>query len=78
MFWIEAEGLLATACGYGPEQIDAMTLPRFHRLYRYWSAHPPLHLLVDAYFRALSRKPQQQDLGELLAMAKATGGALQS
>jgi hypothetical protein len=64
--------LLATACGYGSEEIDGMTLPRFDRLCRYWSKHPPLHLLVGAYF-GFPKPERRNALGELLTMFGAGG-----
>ena len=73
---MDAEGLLATACGWSPDAIDQMTLPRFERLCRYWSAHPPLHLLVAAYLGVPAGERRKNDLGELLAMAKSNGGAI--
>lgn len=45
-----------------------MTLPRFDRLCRYWSKHPPVHLLAAAYLGVPARKPKKNDLGDLLAM----------
>ena len=67
--------MLATACGWGPDQIDAMTLPRFNRLCAYWAKHPPLHLLVGAAL-GVSARQEKADLGELLAQFKGAGGAI--
>lgn len=39
-------GRLATACGYTPDEIDALTLPQVLDLYSYWKQHPPMHELL--------------------------------
>ncbi|HWK45130.1 MAG TPA: hypothetical protein VNT30_10430 [Stellaceae bacterium] len=60
---------MATACGYTPDQIDQMTLPRFAGLTRYWNRHPPTHVLVAAYL-GIGRQHDQSGSGmaELLAL----------
>ncbi len=68
--------MLTTACGWTPDAIDQMTLPRFERLCRYWAAHPPLHVVVAAYLGVSGRERRTNDLGELLAMAKGGDGTL--
>jgi hypothetical protein len=46
--WGDIYGLIATTCGYSYPVIDAMTLFEVEELTRYWTSHPPLHLLIAA------------------------------
>jgi hypothetical protein len=47
--WCDLYGLIATTCGYSYPVIDAMTLFEVEELTRYWTSHPPLHLLIAAF-----------------------------
>jgi hypothetical protein len=47
--WGGLYGLLATACGYHPRDIDELTLFDIDDLCGYWADHPPTHVLVAAF-----------------------------
>ncbi len=53
-----------------------MTLPRFHRLCRYWASHPPIHVLLGAIVGIGKAQPRADELGDLIAMFKHTGGVI--
>jgi len=83
-FWIDTEGRLATDCGYGPEEIAAMTLPAYGRLCRFWRDNPPTRLLLAA---VIGVRPAGTDTAtgrnapspaEFAAMLRANGGRLRS
>src|SRR5262249_59972516 len=48
---------LATGCGYGYRDIDAMTLAEAGEIFAYWAENPPPHLLLQAIARLLGWAP---------------------
>ena len=40
--------------------MDHLTLPRYLALSRYWSDHPPIHLMVAAYL-GIKPRPKQSE-----------------
>ncbi len=71
--------MLATVCGYGFAEIDAMTMDQFEALCDYWRDHPPLHLLAGAYFgigKPSPRPAPANDLIRLLGADPEKGGAM--
>jgi hypothetical protein len=50
---------LAASLGWTWEQIDDMTLPRLYAFNRYWENHPPVHIMVAAYF-GIKAKPEKK------------------
>ena len=61
-------GLLATACGYSPAQIDEMDWSEWQMLSAYWADHPPPHLLIAGYFgiKPKKRAEPEDDFAEIL------------
>ena len=39
---------IIAATGWNWDQIDALTMPRYRALLRYWLTYPPAHLLLRA------------------------------
>jgi hypothetical protein len=62
---------------YVAENVD---LPRLEALNRYWKGHPPVHVMVAAYFgikpEAEASDPESQDFSALLDMGNFTEGPL--
>lgn len=71
-FWDDAYGALATVCGYDFARIDAMTLPEFETLCRYWERCPPAHVSLAAFLGTRRASPRvaarADDYAELFAL----------
>lgn len=39
---------IIAATGWDWDQVDALTMPRYRALLRYWQTYPPAHLLLRA------------------------------
>ncbi|WP_040849928.1 hypothetical protein [Nitrospirillum viridazoti] len=60
---------MAAGCGCWDEVERQFTLPRYNAMWRYWRAHPPVHLMVAAYMGIkLEAEPQQGNLSDLLTL----------
>jgi hypothetical protein len=71
--------MLATACGYSFDQIDAMTMDQFTLLCDYWRDRPPLHMLAAAYLgikQSSNRPAPAGDLIRLLGADPERGGQM--
>jgi len=63
--------------GYTHEQVDEMTIPMVEELNRYWSLHPPMHIMVADYLGYKPKaKEKQADLAEIIAMSNAMNGVM--
>lgn len=56
--------------------LEEFDLPRVHVMNEYWQSHPPVHLMVAAYF-GIKPKPkfdkkslEEQDFGQLMSQAR--------
>ena len=59
------------ACGAGSWDTVArtMTLHHYRALQRYWTRHPPTHLLIAAWLGVGPKpEPEPADLGDLIAL----------
>jgi hypothetical protein len=48
--WDALYAQIVTATGWNWGQVDALTIPRYCALLRYWREFPPTHLLLRALF----------------------------
>ncbi|MGH6980091.1 MAG: hypothetical protein ACREFC_02690 [Stellaceae bacterium] len=48
---------IVAATGWSWDQVDAMTIPRYRALKRYWEEYPPAHLLLRALAGYQRRRP---------------------
>jgi hypothetical protein len=70
--------VLATDLGYGPAEIDAMTLPRFERYMAHWKKHPTLRAILAAHFPVKTADDHAGAMGpaEFMRWCDATGGRI--
>ena len=69
---------IVAATGWNWDQVDALTIPRYRALLRYWRDYPPPHLLLRALLGVRTKRPSNSFTGasfETLA-ALAPGGTL--
>ena len=59
------------ATGWTFEEIGNHTLRDLNDLRRYWSAHPPLHMMVRGYFGINERSPPSPYMKNLTDSSKA-------
>lgn len=62
--WADLRAHVIACTGWTWGEVGTLTLPRLRALSRYWSQHPPVHLLVAAY---LGYKPDPADQPEAAA-----------
>jgi hypothetical protein len=56
--WDFVYAQIIAATGWNWDQVDALTIPRYRALQRYWHDYPPAHLLLRALvgFKPRARK----------------------
>jgi hypothetical protein len=63
--WDEIYAHVVSATGWSWDQVDALTIPRYRALARYWERFPPVHLLL----RALVGYQPRQSTGRVAGAA---------
>ena len=53
--WDFVYAQIIAATGWDWDQVDALTIPRYRALARYWNDYPPAHLLLRALIGGKSR-----------------------
>jgi hypothetical protein len=66
---------IIAATGWDWDRVDALTIPRYRALVRYWRDYPPAHLLLRALVGFKSSRAAPPASFEMLA-ALAPGGTL--
>ncbi len=76
--WDSVYAQIIAATGWTWDQVDALTIPRYRALHRYWQDFPPAHLLLRTLvgFRG-TRKTDTSPMATFDALAAlAPGGTL--
>lgn len=65
--WDAVYAQIVSATGWSWDQVDALTIPRYRALRRYWEEYPPVHLLLRALVGFQPRKATALDSFATLA-----------
>ena len=71
--WPFLFGYIITATGWTRREVESLTLREANELMKYWSEHPPMHVLLAATMRA--RPLRKKDLANTVA---SLGGSVSS